>query len=644
MAQVKRSKLWLLAIFSLLTIHQLVSANVLEEGEGGEGEENEALAPLSQESIQFRTAALVIVTLLIVLSILFEFGKDKVEETTSEEMEPIVEHLWQELTVLGFLSVLTFLLTKFSSYLDYPIGAFFRPDETEWIAELLESIHMLLFAVMVVFIIEVLLLVRLGEREKRKWRKYQHLSVHDPQKVVAMRQEYKHHERASIWCAMCGVTDEERLVNYATIRQEFISPRDKSAQRLKNDFDMSLYFSYIMGEVLGDMVEISPLTWLLLELFFALGYAVTYTPGFVVLTMYFVFGWMLLAALVLVSIHLRQVYSGLVPELKKSSSINETTGLLTDLDDPDFLYLPLKQRSMLGRLFLGPPANKHQLLFIFDRKGKHFLVAVIRFIFLLVAIYIGCLLPIVYYSPNWWWGAWQLPLALLPIFILAFLYAPRVVRLWVIVCNIEMMKRPDVISRVVRHQKTKKSLQTLKVIQMMKFKALKAERKQGEEADRKRPDLPADKRKLLKEVFDLFDKDGSGTVSATELVEVFETLGQTISEQEARDLIIELDVDGDGELDFEEFCGYLQDQMLGQDLPVEEIAHSMFTIFDVDGSGSITADEFRNTISKIGTTLTVSDVQAIIEEIDEDGDNHISLEEFQEYVIRHLKEEKKGRA
>lgn len=63
------------------------------------------------ESIEIRTSILVIATTLIILSILFEVGKEKVEETTGEEMEPIIEHLWQEMTVLGFLSVLTFLVT-----------------------------------------------------------------------------------------------------------------------------------------------------------------------------------------------------------------------------------------------------------------------------------------------------------------------------------------------------------------------------------------------------------------------------------------------------------------------------------------------------------------------------------------------------
>ena len=62
------------------------------------------------------------------------------------------------------------------------------------------------------------------------------------------------------------------------------------------------------------------------------------------------------------------------------------------------------------------------------------------------------------------------PLGLLPIIILAMFYTTRVFRLWVLVCNIEMLKNQNIINKVLRLQKTEKSLKTLKVIQVMRFK------------------------------------------------------------------------------------------------------------------------------------------------------------------------------
>ena len=61
------------------------------EDTGGEEEEG-----VTQEFyVQTRSAALIVATLLILLSICFEFGKEKIEEKTSEELKPVVDHLFQ---------------------------------------------------------------------------------------------------------------------------------------------------------------------------------------------------------------------------------------------------------------------------------------------------------------------------------------------------------------------------------------------------------------------------------------------------------------------------------------------------------------------------------------------------------------------
>ena len=46
-------------------------------------------------AFQKRTAALVVATVLISLSICFEFAKEKIEHSASEEMKPVVHHLFQ---------------------------------------------------------------------------------------------------------------------------------------------------------------------------------------------------------------------------------------------------------------------------------------------------------------------------------------------------------------------------------------------------------------------------------------------------------------------------------------------------------------------------------------------------------------------
>jgi len=48
----------------------------------------------------------------------------------------------------------------------------------------------------------------------------------------------------------------------------------------------------------------------------------------------------------------------------------------------------------------------------------------------------------------------------------------------------------------------------------------------------------------MREAFLLFDKDGDGTISVTELEAVLRSLGQTPSDQELKDMIKDVDIDG----------------------------------------------------------------------------------------------------
>jgi len=59
--------------------------------------------------------------------------------------------------------------------------------------------------------------------------------------------------------------------------------------------------------------------------------------------------------------------------------------------------------------------------------------------------------------------------------------------------------------------------------------------------------------KELKDAFRVFDKYNRGYISASDLRAVLQCLGEDLSEEEIEDMIKEVDVDGDGRIDFYEF-------------------------------------------------------------------------------------------
>ena len=62
-----------------------------------------------------------------------------------------------------------------------------------------------------------------------------------------------------------------------------------------------------------------------------------------------------------------------------------------------------------------------------------------------------------------------------------------------------------------------------------------------------------DSEEELKAAFRVFDKDGNGFISASELRHVMNNLGEKLTDAEVDEMIREADVDGDGQVNYDEF-------------------------------------------------------------------------------------------
>lgn len=51
----------------------------------------------------------------------------------------------------------------------------------------------------------------------------------------------------------------------------------------------------------------------------------------------------------------------------------------------------------------------------------------------------------------------------------------------------------------------------------------------------------------------VFDKDGNGFISAAELRHIMTNLGEKLTDEEVDEMIREADVDGDGQINYDEF-------------------------------------------------------------------------------------------
>ena len=137
--------------------------------------------------------------------------------------------------------------------------------------------------------------------------------------------------------------------------------------------------------------------------------------------------------------------------------------------------------------------------------------------------------------------------------------------------------------------------------------------------------------------FRAFDQDGDGTISIAELRLVLGPGGAlaevagALNNEEIDALISIADVDGDGEIGYEEFV-QLVNRMKGGDS--EEDMKRAFKYFDIDKDGVISLEDMKIAMKNLGKEFSDDVINEIFEEADDDGDGKVDYNEFVKNVAK----------
>ncbi|CAD7953721.1 unnamed protein product [Amoebophrya sp. A25] len=147
--------------------------------------------------------------------------------------------------------------------------------------------------------------------------------------------------------------------------------------------------------------------------------------------------------------------------------------------------------------------------------------------------------------------------------------------------------------------------------------------------------LSEEQKSELKEAFDLFDTDGSGTIDAKELKVALRALGFEPRKEEIKKLISGFDGGDEGaaskKLDFNEFIAAMTTKMSERDTKAQ-IAKA-FLLFKGD-SNKISLEDLKAVAKELGETMSDEELLEMIKEADRDGDGLVSEEEFLRIIRR----------
>ncbi|CAH9082790.1 unnamed protein product [Cuscuta europaea] len=136
----------------------------------------------------------------------------------------------------------------------------------------------------------------------------------------------------------------------------------------------------------------------------------------------------------------------------------------------------------------------------------------------------------------------------------------------------------------------------------------------------------------VERVFEKFDANGDGKISAEELSGVMKDLGSSISSEELKQMMDEIDTDKDGFINLQEFADFCKGDGDGDgDGGLKELREA-FDFYDADQDGLISVAELKSILSRLGMGCSAEDCSNMIKSVDSDEDGSVNFTEFKKMM------------
>ncbi|DAZ95566.1 TPA: hypothetical protein N0F65_005882 [Lagenidium giganteum] len=608
--------------------------------------------------------AVVTITVLVLVSILFDILTEVLKESSDEMNMPFINTIFSELTTLGFIGLLLFVITKMDVLSTISLRYL---GEKNALQEHIEVLHMGLFLFIIIFLVLCCGLLRLGMLVQREWREFERGASDIPsaveEYVILTEPPTSWVQRLSLsrWLA---ISKSRREMVYLALRRRFIDyrsnhPNPETALRIAKEFQVNAdirfpfneYLSIISGEVMARLIEIDLPTWVALEIILVSVLLVCWQAGENgEVTVLLVCGFLLIILNETVYYNIRRMRRLLTPprmikdaerlRLKNEwrakhnlplIDVDEKTSMLASADTTDSDFTP-PYLDMLphGGLDMSEADLIIAQKSILGGRGNGVLLALFstRLVFLLTAMHLSAFImrvaELIYRQyDNLFVVGILYVLFLLPSIVVTVI-SVMIARDGLYSFNVEHMKAVRVIVKVMRILKARQTLRTLRFVAEMKIYLREKVRRNShmpltdstKSISTKFSQLAhvasARTRRSLAKRKSLSNRDLSPTPPTSPPLSPLAAYSQP---REHRSNVYKLEQER------------------------REI-NTIFCLFDMDGSGAVSKDEMANLLLAITHELDEGHLNRLMSELlaNSDRENEISFEAFYQWCHQHIQE------
>jgi Ca2+-binding EF-hand superfamily protein len=592
-------------------------------------------------------ATLLILTGLVCVSLFFEAVQEYLEHSIHAVYRPVLNALNTELMGMGFLAIIVYFVLKSEVLLDVGRRTVCLTDDKymdangvpvaeyhcdEKIIHMFEDIHMSLFLVLVMFFARACLLLFQTDMIGDDWVEMENdLSIKGEHKI---REEFDQ-VMSTVTSSVRERKDKQETYEFMLFKKRFVEQMKASSTGVDMDSDFSFadYLNICSSHIAQEVVEIPPIEWCALEVFFFFFWLGLRQPDYMRIRFFLAFAILLVILCFQLIGKVEWVLQQVVtpyPKPQTSSwpcftSFKPGSKQVVHPKSPTAKPEPLFFQE-LHKGHHGLPSHVQEALFW--KGSEHFTLHLLRFFMLTSMIFFVVLITIIPFASAM--GSLHILFVILPVPFLGAgltLVPHELLKDFTICTNVEFMKKPKIVEKVSRDIRIKKSLRAIKVLRSLQSQKFQKAGLQTDSTDTTRMDQVKVKELMeLKRTFSVFDLDHSGSVDLSELGGLMQALGIGLDDDEKDNVMKEFDVSGDGNISFDEFFTYMNRR--NQKIDPDEVIRDVFEMIDQDGSGTVSKLEFQSTLEKLGTGLKAREIEDLLREIDTGGDGQISLDEF----------------